>query len=159
MEKNLLFTLLTILLPLLGASVGYLVKHVIEKKKELLSEITRERRQFYQEFVDLVINIFSGAKTDNQFENKDFVENLYNFYKKYVLYASPKVITLFSDYFQYLYKVNESGEDNLETHLRKLSKIMQEMRKDLGLSNKELGEDGEIIFRAIIKDFDQIINQ
>lgn len=34
---------------------------------------------------------------------------------------------------------------------------MKAMRADLGLSNKNLGRDGEKIFRALIKDFDTII--
>jgi hypothetical protein len=34
---------------------------------------------------------------------------------------------------------------------------MKAMRTDLGLSNKNLGNDGEKIFRAILSDFDKII--
>lgn len=34
---------------------------------------------------------------------------------------------------------------------------MKAMRADLGLSNKELGEDGERLFRALITDFDKLI--
>lgn len=33
------------------------------------------------------------------------------------------------------------------------------MRKDLGLSNKGLGEDGEILIRGIFRDFDTIIKK
>ena len=38
-----------------------------------------------------------------------------------------------------------------------MTKIMAEMRKDLGLKNNELGENGEMLMRALIKDYDKII--
>ena len=35
-----------------------------------------------------------------------------------------------------------------------MTKIMAEMRKDLGLNNKGLGKNGEVLLRAILKDYD-----
>jgi hypothetical protein len=80
--------------------------------------------------------------------------------KKYILYASPRVINTFSDYFQYLYSINESSNKTESlVHFKKLSRIMIEMRKDLGLSNKNLGKDGVKLFRALITDFDRILSK
>lgn len=155
---NLIITTLTITLPIIGGIVGYFIKHNIDKKRELLSEVTKERRELYQHFVNLIIDIFSGTKTGKNQPDTQLLLKLFEFYKKYVLYASPEVINYFSDYFQYLYSAN--GETNTldhNIHFRKLSKIMKAMRADLGLSNKELGEDGERLFRALITDFDKLI--
>jgi hypothetical protein len=44
----------------------------------------------------------------------------------------------------------------MKIHLTKLAKIMYDMRRDLGLSNKQLGGNGEKLFRALINDFDKI---
>jgi hypothetical protein len=41
-------------------------------------------------------------------------------------------------------------------HLQSMTKIMAEMRKDLGLKNKGLGKNGEMLMRALIKDYDSI---
>ena len=74
------------------------------------------------------------------------------------MYASPGVINSFSDYFQYLYATNSQKVTlDLKVLFTKLSKIMIEMRKDLGLINQDLGENGEKLFRAIITDFDEIM--
>jgi len=158
MDVKILIPILAVVLPLIGAGVGYLIKQSIEKKKELITEVTKERRELYQQFVDLIIDIFSGTKTGKQSKDGELLKKLYGFYKKYVLYASPEVINSFSDYFQYLYSAGgETDKLDHKTHFTKLTRIMLEMRKDLGLPNKNLGKNGENLFRALITDFDRIM--
>lgn len=159
MKPELLNSLLTISLPIIGAGIGFFIKYIIEKNKELNSQVTIQRRELYQQFINLIIDLFSASKTGKNQPDRLVLNKLFEFYKKYVLYASPGVINSFSDYFQYLYLVN-ANEDKSDVfmHFRKLSKIMVEMRKDLGLSNKKLGTDGERLFRALITDFDKYIN-
>jgi|SRR5690554_198915 len=148
----------TLVLTLFGGAIGYYLRHLIEKRKDLNRQITQERREHYQEFVNLIIDVFGNSKTGKSEPDEKVLKKLYNFYKRYVLYASPEVINSFSDYFQYLYRVNseEQKMDN-KLHFKKLSKIMFEMRKNIGLSNKRLGTDGENLFRALIKDFDEVM--
>ena len=143
---------ITVSLPLIGAAIGYMVKQFIERRKELLSEVNKERRDLYQKFVDLMIEILTINKSGNVNYEKETAK-LYDFYKKYILYASPSVIIAFSDYFQMLYR-NESNQDQ-KSHLKMLSRIMLEMRKDLGLSNRGMGKNGEKLLRALIKDIDE----
>ncbi|WP_121965227.1 hypothetical protein [Myroides sp. N17-2] len=151
-------TLVAIALPILGAFIGYFIKSSIDKKQALLSEVSKERREHYQKFIDLMIELFSNTKSGKKTPDTELVLKLYTFYKKYILYASPKVINSFSDYFQYLYKHSENnGVVDSNVQLRKLTRVMKAMRTDLGLSNKNLGKDGEKIFRALIKDFDDVI--
>ncbi|RSC93250.1 hypothetical protein [Tenacibaculum singaporense] len=157
MNPQTIITILTITLPLLGAGVGYLLKSNIEKKKELANEITKERREIYQQYVNLIIGIFANTKANKKNHPNKMLTDLYEFYKKYVLYASPKVIIAFSDYFQFLYNQNEDEETDSKQHLLYMTKIMAEMRKDLGLKNNELGANGEMLMRALIKDYDRII--
>lgn len=157
MTNETLITLLSIVLPVLGAGIGYLIKSNVEKRRQLLEPVNQERRELYQQFVDLIIDIFKGTKTGKQKKEQDLLTQLYTFYKKYILYASPEVIIAFSDYFQYLYKVNGEVENDFKIHYWKLTHIMTEMRKDLGLSNKKLGKNGEKLFRALITDFDSMM--
>ena len=62
MNTTQIITLMTILLPLIGAGVGYLIKSKIEKEKELNSELNKQRREIYQNFVNLIINLFADTK-------------------------------------------------------------------------------------------------
>ncbi|NIR70885.1 hypothetical protein GWN28_28790, partial [candidate division KSB1 bacterium] len=107
MEAN----IVTIVLPLIGGGIGYYLKHLIEKRKDLVSEVNKERRELYQKFINLVVDIFKGAKKPNPKHDK-LISELYDFYKKYILYASPAVINRFWDYFQYLYKQESGSEDH-----------------------------------------------
>lgn len=151
-------SIITISLPIIGALAGYYIKYYIDKKKDLSTEISKERRELYQQFINLIVNILSATKKGEPIADCDFFSNLFEFYKKYILYASPEVINSFSDYFQYLYATNrEEIPHDMTVHFKKLSKIMKGMRTDLGLSNKSLGHNGEQILRALITDFDKII--
>ena len=157
MDSQTIITILSVTLPLIGAGIGYLLKSYIEKKKELTNEITKERRAIYQQYVNLMIGIFANTKANKKNNPDKMLTDLYEFYKKYVLYASPKVIIAFSDYFQFMYHQNENDETDSKQHLLYMTKIMAEMRKDLGLKNNNLGKNGQKLMRALIKDYDVII--
>ena len=125
----------------------------IEKRKEITNELTKQRREIYQQYVNLIIDVFAAEKTVKKKSQATITTELFEFYKKYILFASPNVIRAFSDYFQLIYK-QEEDSSNLKKQMELMTKIMLEMRKDLGLKNKRLGKNGEILIRALIKDFD-----
>ncbi|MBS1554218.1 MAG: hypothetical protein JSU09_04765 [Bacteroidetes bacterium] len=156
MTATTIITLLSIVLPLIGAGIGYLIKQNIEKRKELLSDVHKERRELYQHFVNLIIDIFEKSKA-NESISGDVINKLYEFYKKYILYGSPGVINAFADFFQYIYATNEGQESNTKRMLELLSKIMFEMRRDLGLENKGLGHNGSKLLRAMFSDYNKIM--
>ena len=155
-EKG-LEVVIALLLSLTGGGIGFLSKRYLDKKRELFNENAKERRQAYQDFVNIIIDVFSNIKKEESGEEKiDVIDRLYAFYKKNILFAPPNVVIAFSDYMQYLYVFDNKDEKQTFLHLKKLTNVMKEMRKDLGLSNKNLGDDGEILMRAIINDFDRI---
>ena len=69
----------------------------IDKKKKLSSEIAKERRVIYQQYVNLIIGIFANSKINKKNNQNKLLNDLFEFYKKYVLYASPSVIKAFSN--------------------------------------------------------------
>lgn len=157
MDTTLIITLLTITLPLLGAGIGFLIKYNIEKNKDLMSEVTKTRRELYQQFVDLIIDLLENTKTGKKQPENHLMTKLYTFYKKYLLYASPDVINTYADYFQYLYNHDSSNTSDVKVHFKKLTRILYAMRRDLGLKNRDLGKNGEKLFRALITDYDKIM--
>ncbi len=147
-------TLLTILLPTIGAIIGFYIKSIIEKRKEYSSEVTRERRELYLKYVTLMVDIWKNHKTNKNQGKNNITKELYDFYKKYILYASPRVIKTFGDFMQYTY--HQDSQENPKEYFGMITKVMLEMRKDLGLKNKSLGSKGELLMRALITDFDNI---
>ncbi|AWA31031.1 hypothetical protein HYN48_13590 [Flavobacterium magnum] len=147
--------LITILLPLAGGGIGFLLKRYLDKKRELFNENARERRQAYQDFVNIIIDIFAG--TNNKKQKAFDISRLYDFYKKNILFAPPNVVNAFSNYMQYIYIFDSNDPNQNAEHIKKLTEVLKHMRADLGLSNKDLGEHGEKLMRAIITDFDTLI--
>ena len=149
------YVFISLVISLVSGVIGFFVKMRIDRKKELLSQINIERREAYQGFVNLVIDLFASTKSKNK-STEGFIPKLYEFYKKNVLFASPIVVNKFAEYMQFLYHFDNSKEENLYEHIRKLTAVLKSMRDDLGLSNKDLGENGENLMKAIIKDFDKM---
>lgn len=150
-------TLTNLLITIISGAIGYLAKNFIDKKKEAQNEVSKERREHYQHFINIIIDLLKS--TNKNFETnmeKDtfYLEKLFEFTKKYILYASPEVILDFNEFFQYVYN-NKTQNENI--FYRKLSRIIKSMRKDIGLSNNGLGDDGEKLFRALLNDYDKII--
>jgi len=155
MTEKAIEVLITITLPLAGGGVGFLLKRYLDKKRELFNENAKERRQAYQDFVNIIIDIFAGK---DKKEKKPFdINRLYDFYKKNILFAPPSVVNAFSDYMQYLYVFDSNNPDQTAEHIKKLTEVLKQMRKDLGLNNSDLGNNGEKLMRAILKDFDTLL--
>lgn len=151
--------LITLVISLISGAIGYFVKNQVDKRKELLSEVNKERRQAYQDFINIVINLFADLKTKKPKENSSYVVELYEFYKKNILFASPEVVNEFSNYMQFIFHYDKEDKTQLFEHIRRLTSVLQAMRADIGLSNKNLGKDGENLMRAIIRDFDELRKQ
>ena len=142
---------------LIGGVIGYLLRYFLDKKKELFSENRKITRELYQEFVNKMIELFKSVKKTKEYDNgvaiNQMVEGIYEFYKKYLLYASPKLVKAFGDFMQFNYR--QTPKDPIEI-MRLLGRVIKTMRSELGLSNKGLGKDGEEVFRAQFKDFDKL---
>lgn len=156
-------SLTTILLPLIGAGAGYLLKYEIDKRQNLIGEVNERRRKMYIEFVAAVIEIIKGVKKDIKMEPISFTDKMYEFYKDYVMFASPSVIRAMSKYYQYLYLYNRqrAADSNVRPdvaqHFMLLTNVMKTMRHDLGLSNSGLGSHGQEMLKMVFADYDKIL--
>lgn len=147
----------SLLLAFLVATIGNVIKYWLDSKKDYQNEITKERRDLYQKFVSVFIDVLMSNKRGEELDMGRVVTELGEVYKKYILYASPKVILVYSAFFQYIYiHDNAQVEKDGSLLLKLVTNIMKEMRMDLGLSNKHLGSNGEVLLKALLNDYKSI---
>jgi hypothetical protein len=147
--------LITVIASILSGLGGYYLKHYLDKNKEMSSETYKERRDSYFKFVDIFVDILKSSKQNKEVDISSLTNKLYGLYKSYLLYASPKVIMAYGDYFQFLYNQNpnDSVENAMES-LETLTCILAHMRMDFGLSNRGLGDHSRNLLRPLITGFD-----
>lgn len=134
--------------------IGYFTKTLLDHYKNLSTYNVDKRREIYQEFIDMIIDVIGGQKIEKKKEelNLELRTKVYGFYKKFILYSSAKTINKYGDFMQSIYQ----GNSNVADLMSKLSDIIKSMREELGLTNEELGGNGEKLLRPIFTDFDSI---
>ncbi len=152
MNINLTTTLVGSGLLLLGGILGYYIQYFLNKKQEIISKNNEIKRENYKKFVSLVVDIVAGGKVSKKNADerqKEYLKKIYDFYKDYLLYASPNVINAFANWMQFIFE----GKKETTEHFLLLSNIIKQMREELGLSNKALGKSGEVVFKALLSDY------
>lgn len=166
---------------LAAAAIGYFVRLFFDKKKELQGPVNLARREVYKKFINVLVTEIKGSERlrakknilmSNESRTEEDVLNyntkealflaeieelMYDFFIDYMLYASPDVINAFGNYRQYVFRYAHYKEAFDERkHTENLSKLIYEMRDDLGLSNKKLGVYGEDTLRGILVKYPEI---
>ena len=148
MENFISSPLLPALLTIMGAIAGYLVNNSLAKKREIELIVNKEKREAYQDFLDLLIDTLATINKGEEPDQKHLVQVFYNFQKRYLMYASPEVINAFGECWERF-----QNQKNPKDVLINMTKLILVFRKDLGLSNKGLGENGERLLKSIVKDY------
>ena len=155
-NPNILAAIFTVL----GAAIGYFIRYFLDRKKELESENVQKKRDMYQKFIGFLYDLFKSSRKNNneKIADDEFVNNMYEFFKTSTLYSSPETINALGDYMQYLYN-NKGQKLNMKETMEHLGLVVKYMRKELGLSNRGLGKKGENVFRAIFRDFNDVMKK
>lgn len=148
--------LLGLLLTGAGALIGYGIRYQLDKRKELVSEVNRERRAVYQQIVEFLFGMLKDTKQGKATDTNKMVAELYRIYAKKVLYASPQVIDALNGFMEQssLAAGAGKGADPYQVIYR-MSELMAAMRTDLGLSNKGMGKSNRRLLRVLITDIDK----
>jgi len=138
-----------------GALIGYAVRYQLDKRKELVSEVNRERRAVYQQIVEFLFSILQDTKQGKPTDTNKMVADLYRIYSKKVLYASPEVIDALNDFMEQSQQANAVKGFDPYRVIYCMADLMAAMRKDLGLSNKGMGKHNRRLLRVLITDIDK----
>ncbi len=147
-------TLVVLLLTGIGALIGYVIRYQFDKKKELVSEVNKERRAVYQQMIDMLLGILEDVKKGKDSDMDKLISDMFSIYRKNVLYASPQVINDFNNFLNHAQSLSKGTVAAPQEVLFKMSQLIGTMRKDLGLSNKGTGRDNRGLLRGMITDID-----
>ena len=148
--------LLGLLLTGVGALIGYGIRYQLDKRKELVSEVNRERRAVYQQIVEFLFGMLQDTKQGKPIDTNKMVVDLYRIYSKKVLYASPQVIDALNEFMEQTQQMTAAGKSaDPYRVMYRMSELMAAMRKDLGLSNKRMGKHHRRLLRVLITDIDK----
>jgi hypothetical protein len=146
---------------LIAAAGGGYVTYFLEKRKQRFSKNLDEKREVYNEFVSLIVDLLNSSRSSNTSDveksaaSKETIDKFYEFYKKFILFASSKSIDAFGEWMTY---IRSSNVDN-KVWIGMLSNLIGSMRKDLGLSNFWLGANKTRLLRALLTDYDSIFEK
>lgn len=147
---------------LVGGLIGYLAKYYLDKKQAFSTTNADIKRKMYQGYLDELlkassIGVGNLAPAEIKKIKDDFGVYSKSFYSTSVLFASPKVIKRYANF------VRHTDKPEVELYqyelMLKSSGLYKAMRKDIGLSNRGLGLDGELLLRGNINDYDTTIGK
>lgn len=115
--------------------ITLIVTKVIDQHQKRREYLDQKREKPYREFIDMIYKIQQNSKNGNQYTNEEMIKDLMVFSKEITLWGSPSVIKKWVKFRENGMKEN-SGYDNLFP----TEKIMNAMRKDLGLRKTKKGE-------------------
>ncbi len=147
---------------LVGTLVGYLIRVFLDKQKTFSSANGSIKRKMYMKYIEELValgsqNLQSLSPEQVAKVYKEFGNHAKAFYATSILFASPSVVRAHASFVRHTDKPT-SGQNNYELML-KLSHLYKAMRKDIGLSNRFLGIDGELLLRANVSDYDTTISK
>ena len=127
--------IISLIAGLVGGSIPVIIKYFLDKRRETISAINIEKRKIYREMLDVLQNVLDGKKGSKEM----FVQYLNHAW----LYSSPEVLTK-------CYNLMESFPPRGKgVHTEQVGYILKGMRKDVGLSYKDVEETKYIHYNII----------
>lgn len=144
----------------IGGGIGYFIRHYLDKQKAFSDENAKIKRDAYKKYVDKLhaLNGIGKLSTGEvELLRAGFNDYLKEFHSTIVLFSSPKVVKQYASFVRYTDKKHSQAyQYELMLHS---SRLFKAMRKEIGLSNRGLGLDGELLLRDNINDYDATIGE
>ncbi len=147
-------------LMIIGGIITWIIKTKIEELKAIQEKLQKQQLETYSEILDPIIRLFSIVSGDEK-DNQAAIKKIQSFdYRKTAfdlnLFGSDNVVIAYSNFMQYIYKMESQKEKKPIEMLNYLGKVMLEIRKSLGNKKTKLNEID--MLRFLIKDIDELKN-
>jgi hypothetical protein len=141
---------------------GYFIRAYLDRNKQFSSANGSIKRKMYRSFIDKMMGTTAKFKKQlNALEietiKNEFGQSAQEFYKTSILFASPNVVRAYADFARSDSAKKVVGEKPEYELMLRTARLYKAMRKDIGLSNRRLGRDGELLLRGNITDYDGTI--
>jgi hypothetical protein len=120
--------------------VGYFITRYLERKKIIEQQIREQKLPIYEEFIDMVFQVFQSSKNGQAMSEEDLKKFFWNFNKKAILWLSDttlKSYIIWKNSIQTNSSTSQTKEDTYET-LVAFEKLVLSFRKDIGHENSNL---------------------
>lgn len=118
-----------------GIVISSIIAKSLDYKRTRREYLTQKREQPYGEYIDMIYKIQQSSKPGKDYPQEEMVEDLLRFSKSITLWGSPRVVSNWVKFREIAMKDGNKGIENLLI----TEKLMNDMRKDLGLPKVKKG--------------------
>lgn len=133
---------------IVGIILSSIVAKIIDYKKARREYLAQKREEPYGEFIDMYFKISDQKRIP--YPEKDMLDDMNRFSKQLTLYGSKVVVRRWVEF-----RKNGADPSKAEENLFVLEKIMNAMRKDIGVKTLKEGE----ILSLNVNDIDKAIEK
>lgn len=127
-------------LSIIGIVINSIISKIIERRQNIKRYLYSKKEEPYSEFIEMVYRIQEKTKAEEEYSEKEMLQDLNSFSKKLTLWGSNKVIRKWLDFRSK--SINQ--QINPAGNLFMLEEIIFEIRKDMGQSKRGL-KKGDIL--------------
>lgn len=135
MDAVVIVALITGAVSITGVILSSIIAKRIDYKKAREAYLAQKREEPYGKFVEMVYKIQQNSKGTEKYSQEEMINDMLSFSQEITLWGSPKVAKKWVEF-----RENGANPDYAKKNLFVLEKIMNEMRKDLGMKKMKKGE-------------------
>lgn len=134
LDVVIIVALISGMVSIVGIVVSSIVAKTLEYKRARREYLTQKREVAYAEFIDMIYKLQQSSKPGKAYPQNEMVEDILRFSKQITLWGSSRVVNNWVKFKEIAAGGNEGIENLLITE-----QLMNDMRKDLGLSRVKKG--------------------
>ena len=119
---------------IVGIVLSSIIAKMLDYRRTRREYLTQKREKPYGEYIDMIYKIQQSSKPGKSYPQEEMIDDILRFSKQITLWGSPRVVKNWVKFREVAMKGNK-GIDNLLI----TEKLMNDMRKDLGLPRVKKG--------------------